>query len=209
MKARAISLSLLLCANAFVVVAAAAAALPRQDAAAAGVEVLSFSWTRERIRQRPSMLPLASPDELIRQSRSEAQLAAARNAANRGAAGRTETQIKNHEDATAKARQTAPPEDGYRYTVKLRNDGGKTVKSIDWDYLFLDPSTGREVARHQFTSDDTVKPGKTKEVSVLYLTPPVRTVSAKAISKKDTMAFEERVLLVRILYSDGTAWQRP
>ncbi len=203
MKARALLLSLLICAG------SAAAGLPRQGAASAGVEVLKFSWTRERIRQRPSMAPLASPDELVRQSRSEAQLSAARNAANRGAAGRAETQIKNHEDATAKARQTAPPEDGYRYTVKLRNDGGKTVKSIDWDYLFIDSATGREVARHQFTSDDTVKPGKTKEVSVLYLTPPVKTVSAKALGKKDTMPFQERVELVRILYSDGSVWQRP
>ncbi len=204
MKARAILLSLLICASG---AAATTTTLP-QDAGA-GVEVLNFNWTRERIRQRPSMLPLASPEELIRQSRSEAQLAAARNAANRGAAGRTETQIKNHEDATVKARQTAPPEDGYRYTVKLRNGGGKTIKSIDWDYLFIDSATGQEAARHQFTSDDTIKPGKTKEVSVLYLTPPVKTISAKALGKKDTAPFQERVIVARILYSDGSVWQRP
>lgn len=201
MKALTLLLSLLLCAN-------YPAALPRQEGAA-GVEVLGFSWTKERIRQRPSMLPLASSEELIRQSRSEAQLAAARNAANRGAEARTETQIKNHEDATAKARQTAPPEDGYRYTVKVRNDGGKTIKSVDWDYLFIDPSTGREVARHQFTSDETVKPGKTKELTVLYLTPPVKTISAKMLSKKEPTPFQERVILARILYSDGSIWQHP
>ena len=203
MKALTLLLSLLLCAH-------APAALPRQEGASAPpVEVLGFSWTRERIRQRPSVLPLASHDELIRQSRSEAQLAAARNAANRGAEGRTETQIKNHEDATAKARQTSPPEDGYRYTVKVRNDGPKTVKSVDWDYLFIDPSDGREVARHQFTSDETVKPGKTKELTVLYLTPPVKTISAKMLSKKEPMPFRERVILARVLYADGSVWQSP
>ena len=201
MKALTLLLSLLLCAN-------YPAARPRQEGAA-GVEVLGFSWTKERIRQRPSMLPLASSEELIRQSRSEAQLAAARNAANRGAEARTETQIKNHEDATAKARQTAPPEDGYRYTVKVRNDGGKTIKSVDWDYLFIDPTTGREVARHQFTSDETVKPGKTKELTVLYLTPPVKTISAKMLGKKEPTPFQERVILARILYSDGSIWQHP
>ncbi len=200
MKALSLLLSLLLCAS-------APAAPPRQEGAA--VEVLSFSWTKERIRQRPSMLPLVSQEELIRQSRSEAQLAAARNAANRGAEGRTETQIKNHEDATAKARRTNAPEDGYRYTVKVRNDGQKTIKSVDWDYLFIDPTTGREAARHQFTSDETVKPGKTKELTVLYLTPPVKTVSARTLSKKEPMPFQERVILARILYSDGSVWQHP
>jgi len=200
MKALTLLLSLLLYTN---------VALPQQEGAAASVEVLSFSWTKERIRQRPSMLPLASSEELIRQSRSEAQLAAARNAANRGAEGRTQTQIKNHEDATAKARQTNAPEDGYRYTVKVRNDGQKTIKSVDWDYLFLDPSDGREVARHQFTSDETVKPGKTKELTVLYLTPPVKTISAKMLSKKEPMPFQERVILARILYTDGSIWQHP
>ncbi len=201
MKALTLLLSLLLCAN------VAAFASLRQEGAA--VEVLSFNWTKERIRQRPSMLPLASSEELIRQSRSEAQLAAARNAANRGAESRAQTQIKNHEDATAKARQTDAPEDGYRYTVKVRNDGQKTVKSVDWDYLFIDPSDGREVARHQFTSDETVRPGKTKELTVLYLTPPVKTISAKMLNKKEAMPFQERVILARILYTDGSIWQHP
>ncbi len=203
MKARALLLlSLLLCADGL------AAALPQ--GAASGVEILGFSWTKERIRQRPSMLPLASREELVRQSKSEAQLAAARNSsANRGDTVKAETQIKNDEDATAKARHTSPPEDGYRYTVKVRNDGGKTIKSVDWDYLFIDPSNGQEVARHQFTSDETVKPGKTKGLTVLYLKPPVKTISAKMLSKKEPMPFEERVVLARILYSDGSVWQHP
>jgi hypothetical protein len=173
------------------------------------IEILKFSWTKERIRERPSMLPLASSGELIRQSRSEAQLAAARNSANRGAASKIETQINNDEQATAKARQTAPPDDGYRYVVKLRNNGSKVIKSIDWDYLFLDPDTGAVVSRHQFTSDDTIKPGKSREIGVLYLIPPVQTVSAKMLSKKKLANFKEQVLLMRIQYSDGSIWQHP
>jgi hypothetical protein len=155
------------------------------------------------------MLPFASPDELIRQSQREAQLAAARNSANKGAAGKIETQITNHEQATAKARQTAPPSDAYRYVVKLRNNGNKVIKSIDWDYLFLDPDTSIVVSRHQFTSDDTIKPGKSKEISVLYLNPPIQTVSAKMLSKKNLANYKEQVVLVRIQFSDGSVWQHP
>jgi hypothetical protein len=173
------------------------------------IEILNFSWTKERIRQRPSMLPLASSGELIRQSRNEAQLAAARNSANKGTASKLETQINNDEQAAAKARQTEPPSDGYRYVVKLRNNGNKAIKSIDWDYLFLDPDTTAVVSRHQFTSDDTIKPGKSKEIGVLYFIPPVKTVSAKMLGKKKPPNFKEQVVLVRIQYSDGSVWQHP
>jgi hypothetical protein len=201
MKARTLLLSVVIfCANNSI------AAFP-QDAGE--IEILKCSWTKERIRQRPSMLPLASSGELIRQSRSEAQLAAARNSANKGAASKLETQIINDEQATAKARQTAPPDDGYRYAVKLRNNGNKVIKSIDWDYLFLDPDTSLVVSRHQFTSDDTIKPGKSKEISVIYLNPPVKTVSAKMLNKKNSANYKEQVVLVRIQYSDGSVWQHP
>jgi hypothetical protein len=177
--------------------------------AGGGLVVLKFSWDKERIRPRASVSSLASQDELIRQSQRERQLAAARNSSDKGAVTRIETQIGNHDEAVAKARQTAASRDGYRYKVTLRNDGVKTIKSIDWDYLFFDPITQQELARHQFTSDETIKPGKSKEVSVLYLIPPVKTVSARMLNLKESMAFTEQVVIARIQYSDGSDWQRP
>lgn len=173
------------------------------------IVVVKFSWDKERIRARPSAAPLASQDELIQQSRREQQLAAARNASNRPAEARLETQISNHQNATAKARQSELPRDGYKYKVTLRNDGVKVIKSIDWDYLFIDPNTQQELARHQFTSDETIKPGKTKEVSVLYFLSPVKTVNAALLTKKEPMPFSEQVVVARIQYSDGSSWQRP
>jgi hypothetical protein len=201
MKARTLLLSLIiLCATGSV------AAFSQETGE---IEILSFSWTKERIRERPSMVTLASSDELIRQSRRDTQLAAARNSARKGEEGKLQTQITNDEQAVAKVRQTAPPDDAYRYVVKLRNNGSKVIKSIDWDYLFIDPDTNSLVSRHQFTSDDTIKPGKSKEVGVLYLNPPVQTVSAKMLSKKNLAKFKEQVVLMRILYSDGSIWQHP
>ena len=202
MKARTLLLSL-------VILCATGSAIATFSQETGEIEILSFSWTKERIRERPSMSPLASADELIRQSRRETQLAAARNSARRGEQGKIETQITNEEQAAAKARQTDPPDDGYRYVVKLRNNGAKVIKSIDWDYLFLDPDNNAVVSRHQFTSDDTIKPGKSKEVSVLYLNPPVQTISAKMLSKKKLATYKEQVLLMRIQYSDGSVWQHP
>lgn len=198
-------LSLLtLCASGTVDVASA-----QTQTAPGEVEIIKLGWSKVRLRPRPSLLPLVGPEELVRQSQREAQLSAARNANNQGAAGRIETQMKNHEDATAKARQTPRPEDGFRYTVTLRNNGSKTIKSIDWDYLFIDPTNRAEVSRHQFTSDETIKPGKTKEVGVLYEVPPVKTISAKLSDGKKPLPYEEQVVLMRIQYSDGSHWQRP
>lgn len=169
--------------------------------------ILKFNWERERLNLRPSVSPLASQDELVQRSQRERDLAAARNASDRGRAGRIETQMINHDEATAKARQTELPRDGYRYKVTFRNDGVKTVKSIDWDYLFIDPATQQVVARHQFTSDETIRPGKSKGVNVLYLVAPVKTVKARLLNKKDPMPFTEQVVVARISYSDGTIWQ--
>lgn len=173
------------------------------------VVVIKFSWDRERIRPRPSMAPLASQDELIQQSRREQQIATARNAQQKGAASRLETQNINHQEAKVKAQQTELPRDGYRYKVTLRNDGVKTIKSIDWDYYFVDPLTNQELARHQFTSDETIKPGKSKEVTVLYLKPPVKTVDAHSLTKKEAESFEGRIVIARLQFSDGSVWQHP
>lgn len=169
--------------------------------------VVKFSWSKERIRPVPSVAGMASQEELILQSRREQQLSAARNTHDRGTATKVETQITNHQAAKVKAQQTERPGDGYKYKVTLRNDGEMTVKSIDWDYLFFDPITRQELARHQFTSDETIKAGKTKEVSVLYLSAPVRTVDARLLGKKDKVQFIEQVMVARIQFSDGTVWQ--
>lgn len=113
-----------------------------------------------------------------------------------------------HDQAMAKASQ-GHSVDGYRYKVTLRNDGTKTIKSIDWDYVFIDQVARELVARHQFTSDETIKPGKTKEIYVLYLIPPVRTVSAERLAQKEPLPYTEHIVIARITYSDGSIWQQP
>jgi hypothetical protein len=175
------------------------------------VVIVKFSWNKERIRPLASVASLASQDELIQQSRREQQLTIARNTGDRGTTTKLETQISNDKEAKAKAKaqQTELPRDGYRYKVTLRNESAMTIKSIDWDYVFVDPITEQELARHQFTSDETIKSGKSKELSVLYLTPPVKTVDARSLGKKDPAPFIEQVIVARIQFSDGSVWQHP
>jgi len=195
------------CLLALFLICVAGHTIVAQDAGSPLV-VIKFGWDKERIRPIPSMAPLASQDELIQQSRREQQLSAARNANQKGTASRLETQNGNHQEAKVKAQQTEMPRDGYRYKVTLRNDGDKTIKSIDWDYYFVDPTTNQELARHQFTSDETIKPGKSKEVTVLYLKPPVKTVDARSMKKSEKASFHGRVVIARLQFADGSVWQQ-
>jgi hypothetical protein len=173
-----------------------------------GVVVLKYSWEREIISRRASMARIASQDELVQQSQRDRQLAAARNTSDRLVATRIERENDMRDQAMAKANQGRTVE-GYRYKVTLRNDSSKTIKSIDWDYVFIDQAAQQLVARHQFTSDETIKPGKTKEIYVLYLTPPVRTVSAERLASKVPLPYSEHIVIARITYSDRSVWQHP
>ena len=190
-----------------IVVAGVTAPAQTQDAGG-GVAVLKYSWERETIRRKASMASMASVDELVQQSQRERQLAAARNTNDRLVATRIERENEMRDQAAVKANQGRSIE-GYRYRLTLRNDSSKTIKSIDWDYVFIDQAAQQLVARHQFTSDETIKPGKTKEIYVLYLTPPVRTVSTERLASKEPLPYTEHIVIARLVYSDGSIWQHP
>lgn len=174
----------------------------------------TFSWRRERLPgwERESAGSSVEPYDVMRaRLENERRIQQARNTGNKAELGRRESAAKMLEDAArAKESEKAQrPRDGYRYKVLLTNTGSKTIKVVDWDYVFIDPSTHEVVARHQFTSQESIKPGKSKEVSVLYLTPPVKTVSAGMLTKKEPMPFIEHVVIARIEFSDGSFWQHP
>lgn len=196
------------CALVMILVFAGSSSLALTQDNSGGVAVLKYSWEKETIRRRASMASIASQDELVQQSQRDRQLAAARNNNDRLVATRIERENEMRDQANAKANQGRSIE-GYRYKVTLRNDGTKTVKSIDWDYVFIDQAAQQLVARHQFTSDETIKPGKTKEVYVLYFVPPVRTVSAERLASKEPLPYTEHVVIARITYSDGSTWLYP
>ena len=183
----------------------AGGAVRAQDASS--LTVLKCSWQKERIRPRASVAGLASQDELIQQSRRQQQLATARNTRNIGQTAKLESEITNHEKAKVQAEQSDLPRDAYRYKVTLRNDGTKVITSIDWDYFFIDPMTQQVMGHHQFTSDEAIKPGKTKEISVLYLSTPIKTISARTLSEKSA-SLTEQVVIMRVQFSDGSVWQR-
>ncbi|MDQ3755420.1 MAG: hypothetical protein M3371_11910, partial [Acidobacteriota bacterium] len=63
--------------------------------------------------------------------------------------------------------------------------------------------------RHEFTSVEKISPGKSKELSFFIPAPPTRTISVHEFGKNERDGLSEQIILVRVLYTDGTIWQRP
>lgn len=184
---------------------------PQQAGPQPDLSVVKLSWRKERLPGwengfgRPNF---ETYDEMRARVDNERRIQLARNSGNKGEQSRREGAAKMLEDATnPKGEEKGErPRDGYRYKVVVRNDGPKTVKLVDWDYLFLDPQTGAELGRRQFTSEEKVRPGKEKSLEVFILSPPFLTVDAGAAKE---VRPAEQVVIVRVEYEDGSVWQRP
>ena len=210
MKVKALLL-LLACAAA---TAAYARQQPQQTTAApaeaSGVAVVKYSWDKERVNweRDPFGGPVENFDEMRVRERNEKRI----DDAKRGGSPDVD-RIKREARADSAILQTArlkgPPRYGFRYKLSVRNESAKAVKEIDWDYVFNDALTHEEVGRHQFTSAERVGPGKGREFSFFIPTPPALRVSAYDLGHKERQGLEESVVVVRVLYEDGTEWRRP
>lgn len=99
------------------------------------------------------------------------------------------------------------PSVNYVYEVKVKNTGEKTVKKIVWEYLFIDPETDAQIARHQFTNTFKIRAGKTANLVAYSGSPPTRILEAKEVGKKSLPKYLERVVINRIEYDDDSFWQ--
>ena len=182
---------------------------PASQPEASGVAVVKFSWDKERVNWEgdPFGGPVENFDEMRARTRNEKRL----DDAKRGGSPEAD-RIRREARADAAlleiARRKGPPRYGFRYKLSVKNDGAKAVKELDWDYVFTDAATNEELGRHKFTSEGRVPPGKGKEFSFFIPNPPTMRVSAYALDKNERAGLGEQVVLVRVLYEDGTVWQR-
>jgi hypothetical protein len=194
----ALGLAALLCCG-----AAARAQTPAPD----GLAVEKYSWAKERIgwERDPFGGPVESFDDMRRRRVDERRLERAQRSGNIGEANKVEREMRA--ERVIRARPSEPPRYAFHYRLVVRNGGGKPVKELDWDYVFLDAATGEEMGRRQFTAVERITPGKRKELDFLVPTPPTQKVSAHALVKGERDGLVERVVIVRVLYEDGTVWQ--
>lgn len=100
------------------------------------------------------------------------------------------------------------PVEGFVYRTKVRNAGAKTVEVLFWEYQFQDPAEPTSLRRHQFLCGVSLKPEKGKELEGFSLASPSDVVSVESLKKNPAVALQERVVVNRVEYSDGSIWQR-
>jgi len=177
---------------------------------AAGLEVLKCSWSKERMgwENDPFRGPIENFDEMRARTRNEKRIADAK----RGGGGDAD-RLKREAgaDAAIVASQHKNTLSRYVFTYKttIKNLSQKTIKLIDWDYVFLDKTTESELGRQQFTNEEKIGPGKTRELTVAITRPPTQTISVTALNKNEGDSLIGRVIVLRVEYSDGSIWQAP
>jgi hypothetical protein len=181
-----------------------------QAAAGAPVEVVKHGWSKERINweRDPFAGPIESFDDARMRMRNEKRVEDAKRG-NAPEADRLKTEARADDALIAARHRGKPARYVFSYKASLRNAGDKSVKEVDWDYVFFDAETGQEVGRHQFTSEGKIEPGKKKDFGFLISAPPSKTISVHALNQKEGRAVNGQVVIVRVLYEDGTAWRRP
>jgi hypothetical protein len=167
-----------------------------------GVEVVKSSWSKVRIgwERDPFGGPLENFDEMRSRTRNERRVAT-------GGGDRAKREAKADEANIAAIRDKGPPRYYFIYKAKLKNNSTSAIVELDWDYVFYERDTEHELGRREFTTDEQIGPGKTKELTVTTLTPPSRTVSLSSLNLSERDQFTERIQLVRIKYADGRVWQ--
>jgi len=198
----------------FMIAATVTGARAQTQAAAAGdpptLQIVKFSWSKERIgwERDPFGGPVESFDQMRVRQRNEKRISDAKRGGSSSEVERITREAKADSANIEELRRQPPPRYGFMYKVSFRNNAAQPIKSLDWDHVFFDPETKIETARHQFTGDEKISPGKQKEFTVFSPHPPSHTVSVQKLDKREGDRLGETIVVMRILYADGSVWQR-
>jgi len=165
------------------------------------VEVVKASWGKIRIgwERDPFGGPVENFDEMRSRARTDRRIA-------QGGGERAKRDAKADDANLQQQREKNPPKYYFIYKTKLKNNSTSAITQLDWDYVFLERGTENELGRQQFTSDEQIGPGKTKELTVTLASPPTKTVSVTSLNLEEHDRFTERIELVRVKYADGRVW---
>jgi hypothetical protein len=177
------------------------------------MEVMSHKWTR-------SKRAVEKQDTTVSTSPQQAMIPAnknfARNARINDPAGVRDPNadtLDGRRDAIEKSvqesrRPQAKPQEGFLYKVKLQNSTPKVIEIVFWEYQFVDSGNANLTTRRQFLCGVSIGPEKNKELEGFSLSGPSDVVSVGALGNKPEQAMQERVVINRVEFADGSIWQR-
>ncbi|HYJ45837.1 MAG TPA: hypothetical protein VEV81_04415, partial [Pyrinomonadaceae bacterium] len=176
------------------------------------VAVLQKSWRSEVRYPRVEAALSNTSDDVFRPNDEHNEDVRAQKEANRI----NNARVKQGETVLVRAspQRLPPPSDTtpvtfYIYSLKVRNNGEKTIRSIVWEYIFVDPETLDEVGHHRSLAKVKIGSGKTENLVERSDAPPIGVVDVGKAGKDARNRYTERIVIQRIEYSDGTFWQRP
>lgn len=184
---------------------------PSKPSVAPGLDVVESSWHKGQARPNSTLDdPLRTIENQDQSIRNRDQMK--RENKERVAAGRKQIPLPVDSPTIFNTPQPDRPSEGaayeYVYEIKVSNTGAKEILEIDWQYVFLEPDTLREVSRRRFTSKANIRSGQKKKLVGRSGLPPA-VVSAKQSDKKLQDQYSERIEIDRIKYADGSVWENP
>jgi hypothetical protein len=188
---------------------------PTASQEVSSVAVLGFKWSRTHQAAKtpdPAANAPATPvPEVIAANKNSARNARANDPM--GARDPTADTIDSRSAAIEKSVQesrTPKPKsvDTFEYLVKVQNASKKVVQILFWEYQFIDPSNPANVTRRQFLCFVNMKPTKEKELQAFSLSGPSEVISVGNLANAFGNVFQEKVLINRVEYADGSTWQR-
>lgn len=174
-----------------------------------GIEVIKFNWSKERIGWEgdPFRGPVENFDEMRARARNEKRIEDAKKGGS-PEVDRIKREAKADAANIANQHKNTPSRYVFVYKATVKNLTNKNIKLIDWDYVFFDAESDTELGRQEFTSEEKIEPGKTRELNVVQRRPPTQTISVSALNTKERDALRGSVVVVAVEYTDGTVWRR-
>jgi lipoprotein NlpI len=94
----------------------------------------------------------------------------------------------------------------YKFSALIKNTGSKTITNVHWAYLLVPPEP-EEAFAYVFTTKISIPPGKEKTLRDQLPTRVLPATQTKAPTPKNRGLFKERVVILRLDYSDGSTWK--
>jgi len=184
------------------------AAFPQDETPAV---VISFKWipTRQtaKTKEAPSISP---PPEMTAANKSAGRAARVNNPL---IPDPNEQTIDGRSAAIDKAVQQArsgTPRvvEGFVYQARIQNKANKNIEIVFWEYQSIDPSNPTSVTRRQFLCGVKIKAAKESELKAFSLLGPSDVINAASAGNQSQSQMQERAVVNRLEFSDGTIWQR-
>jgi hypothetical protein len=165
--------------------------------------VVNHSWHRDYAGTQADSNPLQPNEDLMQQTRAEKAVIRQRDYDPPSSVERAMPVPGPRPLPNSRIRREV-----YVYKLTLKNDGTKRIKFVDWEFQFLHPETNEVLGSRRITSKVKLAPGKTEKIEARLLQQPTHVVSAGQLKNKDRDQFKEQVIIHRIVYSDGSVWER-